>query len=203
MHAGWGLVALALARVAAADGPTWERVGERDGIVIERHAADGASLEELRLTTRSPLRPAAILATLWRQQEFPQFVPYLKRLDVLRDDGDAKLIYEQIHVPLLKDRDVTLRTRRTVAPDSGVCEVTSVAAPDDGPPENGDHVRVRTSESRWHLAPAPDGGTDVTYTIRTDGGGAMPAWVLHAAQKDAAAKLVHAMLVRAAARAAP
>jgi ribosome-associated toxin RatA of RatAB toxin-antitoxin module len=196
---GWLLVLLALAGVAVADDGPWERVGERDGIVIERRAVEGSPTGELRLTARSPLRPAAIMATLWRQQEFPQFVPYLKRLDVLRDDGDAKLLYEQIHVPLLKDRDVTLRTKRTASPDTGVYEVTTVAAPDEGPPEDGRHVRVRTSESRWRLAPAADGGTEATYTIRTDGGGAVPAWIVHAAQKDAAAKLVRAVLARAAA----
>jgi ribosome-associated toxin RatA of RatAB toxin-antitoxin module len=193
-----GLLALVvLAGVAHADDGAWERVVERDGIVVERRAGEGSGLRELRVTAESPLPPAAIMATLWKHDEYVQFVPYLKRLDVLRDDGDVKLIYEQIHVPILKDRDVTVRVTRTFSPDTGLYELASTAVPEEGPPESDRYVRVRSSAGRWRLAPAADGGTAVTYTLRADVGGRVPAWIVDAAQKEVAAKLVRAMLDRA------
>ena len=188
------LVPIALA--GAGEG-RWERVAERDGIVIERRTDDPSPVRELRAKTHSPLPPAAIMATLWRHEDYVQFVPYLRRLDVLRDDGDVKLVYEQIHVPFLKDRDATVRFTRTVAATSGVYEMTSRAVPEEGPPERDGFVRVRTSQARWSLAPADDGGTAVTYTLRTDMGGLVPAWIVNAAQKDAVARLIRAMLDRA------
>ena len=189
---------LVLASVIGASDGHWERFGERDGIMIERRSAgDSSLLSELRLTAHSPVAPSAFMATLWRHDEYPRFLPYLKRLDVLRDEGDAKLIYEQIRVPVLKDRDMTVRVTRTVSPDAATYEVVSTAVPDEGPPESPDHVRVRTSLARWWLAPAPDGGTTVAYTIRIDPGGRLPTWILDAIQRDAAVKILHAMLDRA------
>src|SRR2546427_1635009 len=155
---GCVLAALVIARVACAD-EAWQRVADSDGIVIDRRAVDGTAIHEVRATAHSPLPPSAIMATLWKHEDYVQFVPYLKRLDVLRDDGDTKLIYEQLHVPLLKDRDVTLRVTRTFSSETGGYEIASVAVADEGPPERGAHVRVRTSASRWRLAAAAGGGT--------------------------------------------
>jgi START domain-containing protein len=193
-----GIVALALlAGVGAAADGGWQHRGERDGIAIDDRTTGESPVRELRLTTRSPVPPAAIMATLWRHDEYVQFLPYLKRLDVLRDDGDTKLIYEQVRFPVVKDRDLTIRVTRTVSPDGNTYEITSVAVPDEGPPENRDHVRVRTSAARWNLAPAADGGTDVTYTIRADAGGLLPTWIVDTFERDAAVKILRAMLDRA------
>ena len=191
------LVVLLLVAGAHADEAGWQRVAEHDGIVIERRTDDGPSIHEVRATTRSSLSPAAIMATLWKHDEYVQFVPYLKRLDVLRDEGDAKLVYEQLRVPLLKDRDVTLRVTRTVSAEGGPCEVASVAVPEEGPPESSAYVRVRTNVGRWRLEPTAEGGTAVTYVLRADPGGLVPAWFVNAAQRDVVAKLVRAMLDRA------
>ena len=102
---------------------------------------------------------------------------------------------EQIHVPFVKDRDVTLRATRTLFPETGEYEVTSIAVP-EGPSESPDYVRVRMNESHWRLVPNA-GGTAVTYTIRTDPGGLVPAWIVNTVQARATAKLIRAMLDRA------
>lgn len=172
---GYVVALLVVAGISQADDSEWQRIADRDGIAIERRSAEDPSIREVRATARSPLPPAAIMATVWRHDEYVEFVPYLKRLDVLRDEGDAKLIYEQIRVPLVKDRDATIRVTRTFSPDTGTYEITSSAVADEGPPKSDDYVRVRTSVARWRLAPSADGGTAVTYTIRTDAGGRLPA----------------------------
>jgi len=190
-----------LASVGGADDAGWQHHGERDGIAIDERSSGNSRVRELRLTTRSPVPPAVIMATIWRHEDYIQFLPYLKRLDVLRDDGDTKLIHEQIRVPVVKDRDLTVRVTRAASPDTGAYEITSVAAPDDGPPETRDHVRVRTSAARWNLTPAAGGGTDVTYTIRADAGGLLPAWIVDTFERDAAVKILRAMLDRSRLRA--
>ena len=194
---GHAVALLLLACVSQAGDGEWERLGEREGIVIERRSVGHSSIRELRLTARSPLPPAVLMATIWRHEEYAQFLPHLKRLDVLRDEGDAKLIYEQIRVPLVKDRDLTVRVTRSFSPDTGTYEVASLAVPNEGPPESRDYVRVRTSLTRWSLAPVPDGGTAVTYRICTDAGTRLPAWILDRIQRDAGVKILRAMLDRA------
>jgi ribosome-associated toxin RatA of RatAB toxin-antitoxin module len=194
---GYVVALLILAGSSLADNSDWQRIADRDGIIVERRSVGGSSMRELRTAAHSPLPPAAIMATIWKQDEYVQFMPYLKRLDVLRDDGDTKVIYEQLRIPLAKDRDLTVRVTRTSLPDTGAYEIASLAVADEGPPETDDYVRVRTSVAGWRLTPAADGGTDVSYTIRTDAGGLMPVWILDAAQKNVTVKILRAMLDRA------
>jgi ribosome-associated toxin RatA of RatAB toxin-antitoxin module len=175
----------------------WERIADRDGITVERRNVEGSRMRELRASAHSPVPPTALMATLWKHDEYVRFLPYLKRLDVLGDGGDVKLIYEQFRVPFAKDRDATLRVTRKYSPDLETYDVSSLAVSDAGPPESDDHVRVRTSLARWRLAPASEGGTAVTYTIRTDAGGRLPAWIADAMQKSATVKVLRAMLDRA------
>lgn len=192
------VVALAILSAAASAGDgNWQRVADQDGIVVESRTTSEAGVREVRATAHSPLPPSAIMATIWRHDEYVQFVPYLKRLDVLRDDGDSKLIYEQIRVPVAKDRDLTVRVTRTFSAATGTYEIASVAAPDEGPPPTDEYVRVRTSVAGWRLAPATEGGTAVTYTIRTDAGGLVPGWIVDAAQRNVTVKILRAMLDRA------
>jgi ribosome-associated toxin RatA of RatAB toxin-antitoxin module len=189
----WTLIVLLLTGVAHAD--DWRRVADRDGIVVESRSVDGSPIQEVRVTAHSPLPPAAIMSTLWKPKEYVEFIPYLKSVEVLRDDGDTRLVYEQIRVPVLKDRDVTVRVTRAFSPETG-WEMRSVAAPAEGPPESKDYVRVRMMEARWRLV--PDGtGTAVAYNIRTDVGPWIPAWIVNRGQRDITAKLVRAMLDRA------
>lgn len=187
------LIVLFLASIAHAD--DWRRVVDRDGIVVESRSVDGSAIQEVRVTAHSPLPPAAIMSTLWKPKEYVEFIPYLKRLEVLRDDGDSRLVYEQIRVPVVKDRDVTVRVTRAFSPETG-WEMHSVAVPTEGPPESSDYVRVRMMEARWRLVP-DDTGTAVAYSVRTDAGPWVPAWVVNRAQRDITAKLVRAMLDRA------
>jgi len=187
---------LTVVRAAAATEGAWQRVGDRDGVAIETRALPGTSQREVRATAHAAVPPATVVAVLWDHRAYPQFVPHVRSLDVLRDDGDTRLIYERIGMPVVKDRDVTLRVTRTFDAASGVWEIVSDAAPDAGPPVARGYVRVQNSHSVWRLVPA-NGGTDVSYDIRTVAGGLLPGWIVAGAQKDGAAHFVRAVLDRA------
>ena len=196
----WTMVVLLQASPALAE-QSWRRVGERDGMTIDARTDDDSAQREVRVATHDSLPPDAILATLWRHEDYPKFVDFLVQVDVLRDDGDSKLVYERIKVPLGRDRDTTLRITRTHVGDGW--EIVSTAVPDEGPPPTPGYVRVRTSRSVWRLVPGPAGGTDVSYEIRTDAGGLLPGWIVARIQNTAAAKFVRAVLERARSAAAP
>lgn len=181
-----------LARHARAD-DAWRRIAADHGIVVEARDVPGSSLREVRATTHAAPPPAAILAVLWRHEEHPQFWPHVRHVEVVRDAGEERVVYEQLDVPLLKDRDVVLRARRTTGAD-GTVDVETSAIADEGPPATSRFVRIRTSAGHWHLVPA-DGGTDVTYTIRSDVG--LPAWLVNRAQRETVPDVVRAVIARA------
>jgi hypothetical protein len=117
----WLIAALlavgAVHQPAEASASDWQMLSSKDGLLVERRATEG-SLYEIRATTESSLSPAAIFETIWKQREHPQFVPHLKRLDLLSEVGDERLAYEQVAIPMARDRDYTVRLQKRVAADA-------------------------------------------------------------------------------------
>ena len=163
-------------------------------VQVETHDVEGTSLREARVAVHATASPAAILAVLWRHAEHARILPRIRHVEILHDGGDERLIYQQIAVPIGKDRDVVLRVRRTTDPATGIIDVRSATVRGEGPPESSGFVRVHESAGHWHLVPAEGGGTDVTYTIRTDAGEGLIRWITGRIQRDAVADLVRAVL---------
>ena len=78
--------------------PPWEWVTETEGMQVERRLLPGTTRYEVRVSTSAPFPPPVIFQTLWRQHEYPAFVPYLKHLTVLADTPDVKMIYRHYRV---------------------------------------------------------------------------------------------------------
>ena len=123
-------------------------------------------------------------------------MPYLKKLVILKQSPDEKVTYEQIKMPLVTDRDYTVRVTADHDPTTGRIQVSFVSAPEDGPPENPTYVRVKDIQGSWTLVPTRDGGSAVTYVVASNPGGALPSWMANAAQSNAVRDLVKAMLDR-------
>jgi len=188
-------VILLLANPAAAE---WEQLSQKLGVLVERRAAPGSSIPEFRATATSPLEPSAIFNALWRHREYPAFIPHLKRLDLLSDTGDERITYEQIAMPLVRDRDYTVRIRRRVDPKAQRYEITFTSANEAGPPPDSRYVRVNSIHGSWTVQPGSEGkGSIVRYAVRGEPGGAIPAWLASLAQREAIVDLIRAVLGRA------
>ena len=175
----------------------WEKVSDKDGVLVERRAVPGLRVSAIRVTARSPLEPGAVFETIWKQQEHLEFVPYLKQLRILSDTGDERVVYEQLALPFVRDRDYTVRLRKHVDPAVDRYEILIESANDAGPPPDGGYVRVTNIRGTWTVEAGPDGkGSIVRYELQSDPGGIIPAWLVDRTQHHAAADLVRAMLRR-------
>jgi ribosome-associated toxin RatA of RatAB toxin-antitoxin module len=175
----------------------WEPVTQDAAITVERRPAEGrVGLYELRITGHAKVTPEQMIDTLWKHEEYEQFVPRLKKLVILKHDGDEKLLYQQVKAPMIKDRDYVVRVRRLSDPAAHVYE-TVITNAEGGPPENADHVRIKAIKARWTLSPATEGGTDVVYQIFVDPGESLPSWIVAIGQKSATPDVVRAMIKRA------
>jgi ribosome-associated toxin RatA of RatAB toxin-antitoxin module len=186
---------MALAGTAHAADDDWRFVGSRDGVVVDRRRVPGSSIDELRATTVVRFSPKQVFDVLWKHDEYVQFVPYLMSLQILRDDGKERLIYERVRVPLVKNRDYTVRVIRTDEPLTGSYHLQFAASP-DGPAPNADFVRIERLWGGWSVTPSGDGGARVVYVVASDPAGTIPSWIANSAQKDATTRFVLAMMKR-------
>ena len=177
----------------------WEKVSDKDGVLVERRAVPGLRVSAIRVTASSPMAPGAVFETIWKQREHLEFVPFLKQLRILSDTGDEHVAYEQLALPLVRDRDYTVRLRKRVDPAGDRYEILIESANDAGPPPDGSYVRVTNIHGSWTVEAGPDGkGSVVRYELQSDPGGIIPAWLVNRTQRHAAADLVRAMLKRTA-----
>jgi ribosome-associated toxin RatA of RatAB toxin-antitoxin module len=190
------LLSILLGCCLAGASPTWEVVTETEGMQVERRLLPGTARYEVRVSTYAPFPPQVIFKTLWRHHEYTAFVPYLKHLTILTHAPDEKMIYEQITMPVVRDRDYTVRVTAAQDATSGRIQLLFVSAPEAGPPVQATFVRVTAIQGSWTLVPTHSGGSMVTYVVASDPGGALPAWLVQVAQRKAAPTLVKAILDR-------
>lgn len=190
------MLCLALPAMARAEG--WEKLSEKDGVLVERRSVPGSAYFEVRATGRCPLPPAVVYATLWKHDEYMQFMPHLKSLQILKDEGNYRFVYEQVSMPVVADRDYTVRLTKLVDPESQTYQTVFESATDVGPPENSKFVRVHKIKGSWTLTPL-DGGkaSSLTYLAYSEPGGSLPTWLVNSAQKDAPRDVVLAVIKRA------
>jgi ribosome-associated toxin RatA of RatAB toxin-antitoxin module len=176
----------------------WEVVSQDARMTVERRPArvGDQELMELRVSTTTKATPEQMAETLWAHHEYEQFVPRLKKLQLLSNDGTTKIIYQQVKVPIVKDRDYTIQVVRRWDAATRVYESTFALRNELGPPENPDHVRLKALKGQWTISPAEAGGSDVVYQLLTDPGVALPAWIRDLGARSAAPDLVQAMVAR-------
>jgi hypothetical protein len=181
-----------------AGGPAWEKISEKEGIVVERRPHAGSVFYELRATARLNDPPATVFATVSNYRAFAEFIPYMKSLSVLREEGDTAYVYERIGMPLVADRDYTLKLNKRVDAAGQVYSLDFESADDAGPPPQKSLVRAQHIRGSWTLQPGAGGkGTLLIYEFYSEPGGSLPSFIVNAAQRSAPREVVLAMIRRA------
>jgi hypothetical protein len=182
-------------RARADDG--WSTYDTHDGVTYEKRAVGGSRFAEYRATTAVAQSPAQTSAAVW--SAVTDSVPAtVKKRTVLSRGSDELVIYDQIHTPVVSDRDVTIRIRRATRGDE--LEIRFETANDVGPPPATGFVRLPVVRGRWLLSPSAGGGTRIVYQCYSEPGGSIPAFLVRGAQQSEVAKDVERVLSRLAAR---
>jgi len=115
---------------------SWETVRNDKQFTIERRMLTGkeSGMYELRARTHTPQAASAIFNVLWRSEDYPQFLSDIKKVQILKSTPHEKLIYQQQSVPVISNRDYTVRSRYEHDEASGLYQINVIAAPDEGPP---------------------------------------------------------------------
>jgi hypothetical protein len=170
--------------------PTTQAFAERnvvlveDGITVEEEVEEGRALPIMigSMTMRTSADQIAewILAV----HTYVDWQHNCKEARVLTQPDGTTLTYNRIGSPWpVSDRDVVLRSSRKTLEDGGIrLEFQSTDEASIEVPRG--VVRMVRLIGSYVLRPLPEGGTHVVYTIDSDPGGRLPAWLIKQAGKD-------------------
>jgi hypothetical protein len=82
----------------------------------------------------------------------------------------------------LTDREYVMESRMTQNPESLIVNFRYKAVP-DFIPENKRYIRVPETLSEWTIQPVQNGFLELEYYLKSDPGGAVPAWLVNIALK--------------------
>jgi hypothetical protein len=178
------LAALALASPAIALGDDgWQKVRDKNGITLEKRTVDGSHFLDYRARTHTATSPQVTMTKIWGGIGDEQS-PTITRRAVVQRSADEVVVYDQIHAPVVTDRDVIIRIRKIVDPRNGAYEIRFESTTTVGPPPARGYVRLPMVRGRWRIEPDGAGGSNVDYTCYSEPGGSVPAFLVRGTQQD-------------------
>jgi hypothetical protein len=120
--------------------------------------------------------PEVVERILLDYTHHPKWVSHLAESRVLEMNGASLVVYQRLDLPMIDDRDFTLRV--TWGRDGQALWTSFATANERGPAPRDHVVRVLLHEGNWRLEPI-DGGraTHARYHFRLDLAGSLPGWL--------------------------
>ena len=157
----------------------WKFVSTSDNVALYRRSRPGPGHYESKAVGEIAASTAVVRAVVDDVDSYPRFMPYTLECRVLKREDDSMLTYQRISAPLVSDRDYTLRIRTSSKKVEGGTSYRSRWETENeaGPAERPGIVRVKLCEGGWLLEPLGPNTTRATYSVYTDSGGVIPAFI--------------------------
>jgi hypothetical protein len=178
------MLALIVSLFAVSSGviePTYVRIGGHHGIEVYLHK--NAAAIELAAVGELDAPPAEVMAALLDYGAHARINPHLSESTVLMRRAGEQLVYQHLKLPVIKDRDFTLRVSWIEGTQRGLAFSIDGA---HGPAPTKKAVRLTMLNGRWDLEPIRDGNaTRAVYHVQIDFAGSVPRWMVRGgAAKD-------------------
>jgi Polyketide cyclase / dehydrase and lipid transport len=157
----------------------WKLVSASENVALYRRSRPGPGYYESKAIGEIAASTAIVHAVIDDAESYTRFMPYTVECRVLKREDDSILTYQRISAPLVRDRDYTLRIRTTSKTVNGGTSYLSRWEAENalGPAERPGIIRVGLCEGGWLLETVGPNVTRATYTIHTDSGGTIPAFI--------------------------
>jgi Polyketide cyclase / dehydrase and lipid transport len=189
------LLALPLPAAEKAAGAQWSQESSANGVIIYSRLPSGSPFKEFKGVGVVAAPARIVYAVLSDNEAYPTFMPYIAESRVLKREKDTVLAYQRLTFPLISDRDYTVRSQRSnwLSPGGPVYRMRWEAANDLGPAARPGILRVNLCKGEWLLEQQGMASTLATYTIFTDNGGSLPAFVANSASRIGIGKIFAAV----------
>lgn len=175
------LAADAAASNNSSDG--WKLASQSGGIALYSRPRASSSLKEFKAVGAIDASTKAVHNVLDDVHGYPNFMPFTAECRIVAREGDAVITYQRLSPKICSDRDYTIRIHQKSWPGPGGLTYLNrwESANELGPAERKDVLRVKLCEGAWLLEPDGANKTRATYSIYTDSGGALPAFLANGA----------------------
>jgi len=194
------LLARLPASVIAADSGSpsndgWKPEGQGGNVALFSQPRANTSLKKFKAIGEIDAPIRAVHSVIDDFPNYPRFMPYTVECRVVKRDGTGTFFYQRLSPKIVSDRDYTLHIRERSWNGQGglVFQHSFEAANEAGPPEAKGFTRVRICEGAWLLESLGPDKTRATYTLDTDNGGKVPAFIANPASEMAIRKVFAAV----------
>ena len=158
-------------------------VREENGITVEEEGASERTLPILTGTTTMKAPPEQVAAWIGATHTYVDWMHNCEEARRIRQEDDVVVGYNRVGSPWpVSDRDVVLRSTRTDFEDGGI-RIEFRSTTDENVPVVRGVVRMPRLVGSYDLRPV-EAGTQVVYTVDSDPGGSLPAWLVRRASKE-------------------
>jgi hypothetical protein len=173
----------------------WNLDSQSGGVALYSRLRSGSSLKEFKAIGEVDAPAHSVHKVINDVPAYPSFMPFTAECRLLKQDGDSMLTYQRLSPKICSDRDYTLRIHEKSwsGPNGPVYLDDWKPANELGPPEKKGILRVKVCEGSWLLEPAGPTKTRATYSVFTDSGGALPAFLANAASEIGIRKIFAAI----------
>ncbi|MEY2536961.1 MAG: hypothetical protein QOG67_701 [Verrucomicrobiota bacterium] len=176
-------IAADVSEAAPTNSPPWRLESESGGVALYSSVHPGSSLKKFKAVGLIEAPTRVVHNVLDDVEGYPKFMPFTAECRILKREADEFFAYQRISPKIVSDRDYTIRIRQKSWPrDGGTCYTSDwEPANECGPAERKGVLRVKLCEGGWLLEPDHTVKTRATYSIFTDNGGRLPAFLANAA----------------------
>jgi hypothetical protein len=163
----------------------WTLSSKSNGVILYSRPRPGSRLKEFKAVGEIEAPAETIHRVIDDIDAYPSFMPFMTECRLIKREGDSIVTYQRLSPKICCDRDYTLRIRETswVGANGLVYLNRWEPANELGPAEKKGVLRVKLCEGEWLLEPEDATRTRATYTVYTDSGGAIPAFIANSASK--------------------
>jgi coenzyme Q-binding protein COQ10 len=173
----------------------WKLSAREKDVAIYSRARTGSRLKEFKAIGSIDAPTSAVGAVIDDFENYPGFMPYTVECRLIKRESDSIVGYQRLSPKICEDRDYTLRVWKKSWPGPEGLTYFSRWEPANelGPAEKKGVIRVKICDGGWLLEPNGEIKTRATYSIYTDTGGMIPAFIANHASRVGISKLFEAV----------
>ena len=173
----------------------WKLATDAKDVIIYSRPHAESNLKEFKAIGFIDAPSSAVGAVIDDFENYPKFMPYTLECRLIKREGDSVIGYQRVSPKICYDRDYTLRVfKKSSSGPKGLTYMSQWQTANElGPPEQKGIVRLKICNGGWLLEPDGPTKTRATYSIYSETGGAVPAFIANHASLTAIKKLYEAI----------